>query len=280
MIGDMAFFHCSALESITFPSTLTEIGMNSFGSCSSLKELVPNEGLKKIGTKAFHHCSSLLSITLPSTLTDTGITVFAHCINLKQVLLKEGLQTINLCAFYECESLERISLPSTLDEIGYFAFRGCTNLRVVEFHGIVQKIGEDAFTRCQSLEKFTTPSLSSRLENIIQTGHWSEVEDKIDEIRGLVQRRGSEIFISAADMSLATSTLATSDNNWDTIKASLDQITSWIRYYEIKEATTTLELALWKFKINQADDADDINRGACCIDVPGPVKGTILQYLG
>ena len=280
MICDKAFLYCSALESITFPSTLTEIGMGSFSSCSSLKDITLNEGLKKIGTKAFHHCSSLQSITLPSTLIDTGITVFACCINLKQVVLKEGLQTINACAFYGCESLESISLPSTLTKIRSESFRRCNNLRVVEFHGIVQKIGKDAFANCQSLERFAFPRLSTRLQNIIQTGHWSEVEGKIDEIRGLVQRRGSEIFIFAADMSSAA--LARwSDSNWDTIKESLERIIKLITYYEKKESTTLFELALWKANLDQASEmSSDVTREACRIEVPGPVKDVILQYLG
>ena len=278
-----AFCHCSALESITFPSTLVEIGKISFSSCSSLKELVLNEGLKHIGTKAFHHCSSLQSITLPSTLIDTGITVFAYCINLKQVVLKEGLQTINGCAFYGCESLERISLPSSLTKISLESFWGCNNLRVVELHGIVQKIGEDAFANCQSLEKFTFPPFSTRLENIIQVGYWLEVEGKIDEIGGVVvERRGSEIFVSAADMRRG--------NNWDTIKHVIDRINEVITYYEKKEATTLFELALWKANL---DRASDMTREACRtrgkyrstrgkhrIEVPGPVKDAILQYLG
>ena len=283
--GGFCHINCKSLERITFSSTVTEIGQISFSSCRSLKEVVLNEGLKKIGTKAFHHCSSLQSITLPSTLTNTGVTVFAFCTNLRRVVLNEGLKTINGCAFYGCKSLERISLPSTLDEIGSLAFSSCTNLRVVELYGIVQKIGEDAFANCQSLEKFTFPSLSTRLENIIQTGHWSEeVEGKFDEIRGLVQRRGSEIFVSAADMRTRGG-----GNNWDSnswncfgdthIKDYVDRINELIAYYEKKETASLFELALWKFRISQTEANDDINRDACRIDVPGPVKDAILQYL-
>ena len=46
----------------------------------------------------------------------------------------------------------------------------------------------------------------------------------------------------------------------------------------MKEATTLFELALWKARIDQADDANG-NRNAHRIEVPGPVKDAILQYL-
>ena len=50
-------------------------------------------------------------------------------------------------------------------------------------------------------------------------------------------------------------------------------------YYELKEATSTFELALWKSKLDQADATNTTNRAAYRIDVPGPVKDTMLQYL-
>ena len=68
-------------------------------------------------------------------------------------------------------------------------------------------------------------------------------------------------------------------------KEKLDKIIRLITYYEMKEATTLFELALWKAKIDQADEADDkvnnyiTNREACRVEVPGPIKDTILQYL-
>ena len=67
--------------------------------------------------------------------------------------------------------------------------------------------------------------------------------------------------------------------NWNAVKQSLVQIVRWIRYYEVKETTTLFVLALWKAKIDQVDDIDHTNREACRIEVPGPVRVTILQYL-
>ena len=51
-IADYAFMGCKALQSINIPSTVTNIGMNSFSSCSGLRDLVLNEGLLRIGEQA------------------------------------------------------------------------------------------------------------------------------------------------------------------------------------------------------------------------------------
>ena len=49
MIEAEAFYDCKSLESISLPSTVTEIGENVFYGCSNLREVTLNEGLKKIG---------------------------------------------------------------------------------------------------------------------------------------------------------------------------------------------------------------------------------------
>ncbi len=58
----------------------------------------------------------------------------------------------------------------------------------------------------------------------------------------------------------------------------LGQIDRLIAYYELKEATTLLELAMWKAKMDQSEE-NLINRDEYRIDIPSPVKNTILQYL-
>ena len=66
-------------------------------------------------------------------------------------------------------------------------------------------------------------------------------------------------------------------HDWVTIKSKLDMVVDLIACYEKKEATTLLQLAFWKANMNQADDP--INREAHRIEVPGPAKGTIMQFL-
>lgn len=67
----------------------------------------------------------------------------------------------------------------------------------------------------------------------------------------------------------------------ETMKQDINRLNKLIIYYEMKEATTLSELAFWKATI----DTDDVivNPTSRCpchrIEVPGPVKDTILHYL-
>ena len=267
-IGVSAFLNCTSLLSITFPSTVIEIGQCAFGN--SLREVVLNERLQKIGFGAFYKCTSLSSITLPSTVTEIGGYAFSNC-NLREVVFHEGMQKIGNCVFQLCHSLESVKLPSTVTEIGGYAFHYCSNLREVMFNGIPREIGQYAFINCTSLERFTFPTISSRLDNLIHTGHWEEIENEVDEVRGVVERSGGEMFVSAQTMG--------GGRTWNAVRRDLEKMIGLISYYELKEATSIFELALWKFKLGQVDEADPIPRKNCRMDVPGPVKDIILTYL-
>jgi hypothetical protein len=265
-IGMYAFCNCTSLQGITLPSSITEIGNYAFNSCVNLREVVLNDGLQKIGWNAFENCDLLHSIALPSSITEICDEAFFDCHNLREVVLNDGLQKIGNEAFWYCESLQSISVPFTVAEIGNYAFLGCRSLQEIILHEGLGKIGDRAFEDCRSVEVFRFPS--SRLSAI--AGKWADLNNKLNEIRSVVQWEGGELFVPTAAME--------DGNNWDSIKTILCRIKGLVSYYEMKEATTIIELALWKSKLDQAG-RNATNRNEHRIEVPGPVKDNILEYL-
>ena len=214
------------------------------------------------------------SITIPSTATIIEGYAFKGCRNLKEAVLNEGLKTIEAYAFETCTSLKSIELPSTLTETGNKAFRHCSKLRVISIRN--ESINENqiikqvirAISMTPSDIKLYFPGIATRLKNIIKTDHWPDIDAKLVAIRLVGSLGSGNVFVNTRD--------GGSLIHWDTVEQSVDRLISWIRYYEISEATTTLELALWKAV---HDNTNAANREACRIEVPGPVKDTILQYL-
>ena len=227
--------------------------------------------------EAFNNCESLQSITLPSTLEHISDWAFNGCRNLNEVELNEGIQRIGSRSFQFCTSLQSVNIPSTVSEIGWNAFWGCTNLRDIVIRNERIQIDDKAFSRCTSLERFKFPGLSARLDNIIQAEQ-RDIEAKMDDIHA-VEWRGGELDIPAVSREIENRLWGRKTAVVEIDKEKLGMIVRLIRYYEVKEATTLFELALWKSKINQAE-GDCADRGASClVEVPGPVKDTILQYL-
>ena len=328
-IDDSAFEACQSLNEVTIPFSVIEIGHEAFKGCNGLahivtgsrrkrtdglRKVVLNEGLKRIGVNAFDGCRLLKSITIPSTVNGVGHGAFANCFNLQDVVLKEGIKWIGIKAFSDCKKLKSITIPSTVVDIGTCAFRGCNNLREVIIHNEgVQFEDDNAFFNCQSLERFKFPSLSTRVENIIQTG-W-DIEAKLDSISTVQWRAGRrssrDASRRAGELSIrpvcrgATFPVARDVHSLlhgvpplyrvDTsveVKKELNKVVRLIEYYEMKESTTLFELALWKARMDWAEIiycsqkrcllwlSNPANRVAYRVEVPDLVKTVILQYVG
>ena len=92
----------------------------------------------------------------------------------------------------------------------------------------MRKIGESAFSNCTSLSSITFPSvfpaISSCLDTLIETGHWEEIENEVNEVRGVLERSGRVLFVSAAAMR--------GGKNWNTIRRDAEKIGRLVAFYE------------------------------------------------
>jgi len=103
-IGSDAFSYCTALRSITLPSTVIMVGYSAFRDCATLKDVELNDGLEKMWGSVFRDCIALQSITIPSTVTEIERSAFSGCTNLRDVVLSDRLKEIGSNAFECCSS--------------------------------------------------------------------------------------------------------------------------------------------------------------------------------
>jgi hypothetical protein len=122
------------------------------------------------------------------------------------------------------------------------------------------------------LENVKFPSISNRVKNLLWAGH-PGIQGKLASMQ-LFEWREDDLLVS---------TEAINDgswcNNWAATRRHLDHALSLISYYELKEATSTIELAMWKARIEEVGAVTLDQRSSCRVDVPGPAKDAILQYL-
>ena len=72
------FMNYNVVQSVSFPSTIEEIGDNAFKNCTSLREVnIIGKNLKTIGDGAFAGDTSLSVIAIPSSVTYIGKDAFA-----------------------------------------------------------------------------------------------------------------------------------------------------------------------------------------------------------
>eukprot|EP00984_Skeletonema_dohrnii_P023452 scaffold12543_cov68-Skeletonema_dohrnii-CCMP3373.AAC.3 len=238
-------------------------------------ELICRDGVKKVEEWAFNGCPSLRRVRMPGVevvewyaFSDCEALTYVECGKLERI--EEG-------AFALCDSLRSIDLLS-VDFVGKIAFGGCLALKGAKFGDKLKSIGEMAFRKCTSLEQITIPLKDGMIadDNIFQG---CEKLERIDLVGGEIQQ--VNIAIAAflmeewkKDMNEAIDSInqilpdtPAGDDDDDDVGEKTFAIREWITdvlrkfsHYQtqhrllLKEAMTTVELAMWKKSINERDN--------------------------
>lgn len=131
-VADSLFYNCKNLTNVSFPTTVTEIGMNAFNGCELLSNVTLPKNIEKIGINAFYGCSSLKSIEIPATLTTVGSGAFSQS-GITTATFESGRKIIPDYLFDSAVNLTTLTIPSTVTEIGRSSFNHCTSLKRLLF---------------------------------------------------------------------------------------------------------------------------------------------------
>ena len=107
VIGNYAFYNCSALTSVSLPAA-TSIGSNAFGVCRALTS-VSFPAATSIGNYAFGTCSALTSVSLPAA-TSIGGYAFYNCSKLTTLYI--GTESDTVCTLSSTNAI-----PSSVTDI-------------------------------------------------------------------------------------------------------------------------------------------------------------------
>jgi hypothetical protein len=124
MIGESAFFGCSALEEIKIPDSVQYIGDKAFSNCETAKSVYIGKGITQIGSRTFYENTALSAITFADgiQLKSIGSLAFAYATKVQKLVVPKGVETIGDSAFQGCAELKEISIPNTITHIGSYAF--------------------------------------------------------------------------------------------------------------------------------------------------------------
>lgn len=178
--SDSAFGHCGRLESVVLPSTVKELGYNTFISSPKLRHVSLPEGITVIPESTFSGCEGLEGIALPSTVRSVDNMAFNGCSNLRSISLPVSLTAIGYFAFAGCTGLTAIDIPNSVTAIGQYAFSGCTALAHINLSRQLAIIEQDVFAGCTSLSKIEIPASVAYIEPYAFSGCQSLMEIKME----------------------------------------------------------------------------------------------------
>ena len=107
-IGGYAFSG-TALESITFPSSLATVGEYAFAD-TKLSTLTIPVTVTSLGEGAFQGCEDLVSVSLGSGVKVLPSGVFANCSSLTSFTIPASVISIDSGAFWSCDGIEKFVL--------------------------------------------------------------------------------------------------------------------------------------------------------------------------
>ena len=170
-IGSIAFYGCTALESVRIPSTILREssidypdhyenngkgdlkanfgwGPYSFVGCTSLKNITLPEGLKVIGGCAFED-TGVESVVIPSTI-ETLASVFSE---VPTNTVPQGcVYGAYSSTFANCKKLTSVTLSDGIKTIGDSAFWGCPLLKRISIPKSVTSMYK-AFAYCTGFQE-------------------------------------------------------------------------------------------------------------------------------
>lgn len=175
-IGMLNFYSCTALTSVTLPSTLKIIAggtldYGAFKNCTALEKITLPQNLTTIEAMAFNGCTALKSITFPNSLTTLGDNAFKGCTSLETVKYGTGLTSTGSFAFYNA-GVKNVTFSSTITKIDSYTFYGC-KMTSIEIPQEITSIGTRAFANCTFLANVTVNNPNTTFEGVVSEDPFS-----------------------------------------------------------------------------------------------------------
>ena len=226
IVEEDAFNYCYSLRGPIKLLGVRIIKERAFGNCRSLTDVEFGDKLETIERSAFN-TNALKKIRIPSVRT-VGMGAFASCMELSDVEFGEALMTLEEAAFIYCDELKRIALPLKANIIEDDVFNGCPKLTTVDLVGGVHKTVASLHLEC-----------------------WrNEMNEEINRINQV---------------------LPTTPSVWNektvVIQEWMESVFHQLNHYKVehnkllKEATTLLELALWKANLDDSEGGEGDREG-------------------
>lgn len=168
LIEEQAFYNCSSLREVIIEDGDSIISINSskpcFGSTTAsalnLSKLYLGRSLVSTGSQ-FSNQPKLSDVTIGPLVKSLPAGFMYYNSAITSITLPSGLESIGSSAFENCSNLTDVyglDENSVMSELPSYIFRNCTKLRNISLPYNLRIIGHHAFNSCSSLQSIVIPA--------------------------------------------------------------------------------------------------------------------------
>lgn len=164
-VAPKAFYTTSYLKNVVLEEGIKRIDNKAFMNSYSIESVSLPESITSYGDSLFYGDRNLKTISLPSAFTTVPSSMFYYCLNLTEAKFKSKITSIGDRAFHKCSSLVSFDIPEGITDIPEYAFAECTSLTDITLPSTLKSIGDSAFYKTTSLKNISIPSSVTSFAN-------------------------------------------------------------------------------------------------------------------
>lgn len=150
-------FKNMVIKTVYIPDSVTQISINAFSGCESLKRVRLSQSLTTLSSYAFSGCANLEELVLPETLTSICFSAIDGCSSLSELRIPSKASPSSQSAFKDCTSLKNV----TVDENNpYLSIEnGCMLYKYTALEsGVEGLVSKNYVALIKAFDGFTIPS--------------------------------------------------------------------------------------------------------------------------
>ena len=168
-LGNALFYRCQNMQTISLPTTLTELGYRTFAQ----------------GSGEYQSCGGLTELTLPSGMQKLGGNALRQT-NITELIIPARVSVIEDYFLSKCTKLKTVRAESSV--LGSFMFVQCTALESLTISTNCKTFGSNMLTYCESLTTITYEGTKEQWNAITKPTNWMTSDAKVNYHNGYLQR--------------------------------------------------------------------------------------------
>ena len=168
-LGNALFYRCQNMQTISLPSTLTELGYRIFAQ----------------GSGEFQSYGGLTELTLPAGIQKLGGNALRQT-DITEIIIPAKVSVIEDYLLSKCTKLKTVRAESSV--LGSFMFVQCTALESLTISINCKTFGSNMLTYCESLKVITYEGTKEQWNAITKPINWMTSDAKVNYHNGYLQR--------------------------------------------------------------------------------------------